>query len=589
MINAFGPNAERFALGMPDIEAVIAEPSTLYPAYLHAVERRMRGDFFYGMVLAPEAQSQIAFRAALGVARTIVADDDRMLAMRLLADGQLLMDGRTVKDRWEAVDANEVAVRREFYSLCDAVLVRSDVEAARVTTSMFRPRQTERILVEPRNIPDVRAAPVHRQPVTVVVWAPQLSFEQMAFHALALSDFIGEVVLIGSGGVTPPVRGAFLVAEHPRAVEALQRACVVVCAQPDDPGDAVAFARRGYGVVAPRSSGSHEFVRDVATYDPVSAEKLWFAIAIALTRPASPVPTPPSNLPRQPLPPAAPVPPDDLPLVTVITPTFNRRDELAGVLENVAAQRYPNVEHIVINDGGVEVADLVARYPRVRLIEHAENRGGHQGSLTGMANARGEYFQLLADDDRMYPDHIERLVYAMLRTGAPAAHGNAIIRYQEQRPDGTWRTNGYNASTFNFSTMPFEAMVCTPIAGQAILFHRRVLNEIGPMRGDSDLADQEMQLRLWNAYPVVWVDHVTCEWSLRGKTNFSARADVSEEMRRIFDELHPTPPDRPILAKYRAATLQNIKNRPPGFTFKATFTWIEQPAPLTAAGPVAED
>ena len=56
--------------------------------------------------------------------------------------------------------------------------------------------------------------------------------------------------------------------------------------------------------------------------------------------------------------------------------------------------------------------------------------------------------QFLADDDWLFPDHLERLATAMIRCGAKIAHANALIRYVTRLEDGTLKTTGYNAGVF---------------------------------------------------------------------------------------------------------------------------------------------
>jgi len=53
------------------------------------------------------------------------------------------------------------------------------------------------------------------------------------------------------------------------------------------------------------------------------------------------------------------VPPENLPLVSILTPSFNQAAFLTDNLRSVARQTYPNVEHIVMDggstDGSVEI------------------------------------------------------------------------------------------------------------------------------------------------------------------------------------------------------------------------------------------
>ncbi len=308
----------------------------------------------------------------------------------------------------------------------------------------------------------------------------------------------------------------FIERRDPALVEVLAAAACVVCVEPDDPGDAVAFARHGFGVVAPLSSGAHEYVRHVALLRGDHVREIYVAAMTAAGQPASVRPlAPPPVTPEKA---TSPVHAGELPLVTVITPTYNRRDDLPVMLKCLAAQTYPRIEAIVINDSGESIDDIVARsFPFARLLQTPTNMGSHNAvARHGLPAMQGEYVCFLADDDYFMPDHIERMVGAMLRSGMAIAHGNANIRFQEKNAKGDVVTTGSNVSIFTDTATPSEALVSTPIAGQALMFRVDAWNAFGGIRADSDLADQEMQLRAMLAYNFVYVDAVTCDWGVRG-------------------------------------------------------------------------
>jgi len=103
------------------------------------------------------------------------------------------------------------------------------------------------------------------------------------------------------------------------------------------------------------------------------------------------------------------------PQVTVLTPTFNRRDYLAQAIRSVLAQQFADWEMVVINDGGCDVRDVVEACgdERVAYVSQPENRGKAACLNLGLQRARGRYVAYLDDDDVWYPNHLATLVRAL--------------------------------------------------------------------------------------------------------------------------------------------------------------------------------
>jgi glycosyltransferase involved in cell wall biosynthesis len=89
------------------------------------------------------------------------------------------------------------------------------------------------------------------------------------------------------------------------------------------------------------------------------------------------------------------------PLVSIVTPAYNAARFLEPLLRSVAAQDYPRIEHIVIDDGskddGATVA-LLQRHPSVRWWTRP-NRGQYATMNEGLRAAAGEYVTFSAADD----------------------------------------------------------------------------------------------------------------------------------------------------------------------------------------------
>lgn len=99
-------------------------------------------------------------------------------------------------------------------------------------------------------------------------------------------------------------------------------------------------------------------------------------------------------------------------LVSVVMPTFNRRDLVLEAIDSVLAQTYPNLEVLVIDDGSTDGTGeaIAARYagePRVRYAWQA-NAERAVARNAGIKQARGEFVAFLDSDDCWLPEKLEK-------------------------------------------------------------------------------------------------------------------------------------------------------------------------------------
>ena len=563
MISAFGPQSEWYARTLGDLDAIVAQTEHIFAAYIEAVRRRERGETFYSMILVDDRRVATGYRIGAELLAQTPDYDMRRMTTDHLTYGRLVVNGKPISEQW----APEVDVERvfiELYALSDAILVRSWAEFARVN-DMFarhyplRPlRPVERILGS-AIVPQVeRVAP---QRPGVVIWAPRRAAHEMALHLHGLEEYRGDVLCVTAGGPLPAYTAAtFVQADDPRVNDALARASCVLCPEINDPSDAVAFARLGYGVVAPVTSGAHEFASNIVVWDALNPRFLFTQVAVASTRPAA-VTVECGRPPVRPGRPERPAFIAELPLVSVITPTYNRPEELRKMLASLAAQTYPNFESIVVNDGGVAVDDVVADFPFARLIEQPANAGAIRAIAAGREHCRGTFISLLPDDDWFYPDHIERVMFAILRSGASVGHSSALLRYLERAEGGGWITVGYNASTFSETLAPSDSLITSTVGGSQMIVRSAVYDDIG-WYNDTSIADNELHARMAPKYFYVFADHITFEF--RDHAGGQGRAaDFPTALRHMYEVLHPTP-DRPVVNRIREDTLANIARRQPG-------------------------
>ena len=103
---------------------------------------------------------------------------------------------------------------------------------------------------------------------------------------------------------------------------------------------------------------------------------------------------------------------NDLPLVSVITPTRNRHDTLINrCIPSVCKQTYPRIQHIIVSDGYDESLDkkLWGTFTELGWIKKESANAARQ---RGLSMSRGELIAYLDDDDAYREDHISTLVRA---------------------------------------------------------------------------------------------------------------------------------------------------------------------------------
>jgi len=103
-----------------------------------------------------------------------------------------------------------------------------------------------------------------------------------------------------------------------------------------------------------------------------------------------------------------------LPLVTVIIPTFNRRQWISVCLDSIKSQTYEHIETLVIDDGStdgtVEWLKSQADYSFARMHEQPINGGASVARNDGIRLARGELIVFIDSDDALLPHHIQTAV-----------------------------------------------------------------------------------------------------------------------------------------------------------------------------------
>jgi len=102
--------------------------------------------------------------------------------------------------------------------------------------------------------------------------------------------------------------------------------------------------------------------------------------------------------------------------VSILIPTYNRREFLAEALQSVREQTYGSFDCVVVDGNSTDgTADFLDSLDDdwLHVHRHDQRRGLPAARNTGLELADGEYVLFLDSDDLLYPFCVDRLVTAL--------------------------------------------------------------------------------------------------------------------------------------------------------------------------------
>ncbi|TDR44912.1 biofilm PGA synthesis N-glycosyltransferase PgaC [Tahibacter aquaticus] len=124
----------------------------------------------------------------------------------------------------------------------------------------------------------------------------------------------------------------------------------------------------------------------------------------------------------------------EYPLVSLIVPCHNEGENVRETIRFLAAQDYPNIEIIAVNDGsrddtGAQLDALLGLYPNLRVIHFAANQGKSMGLRMAALASNAEYL-LCIDGDALLDKYATRWMmhHLLTRPRVGAVTGNPRIR-----------------------------------------------------------------------------------------------------------------------------------------------------------------
>ncbi|MBY6032512.1 glycosyltransferase [Marinobacter daepoensis] len=230
------------------------------------------------------------------------------------------------------------------------------------------------------------------------------------------------------------------------------------------------------------------------------------------------------------------------PLISIITPTFNRAEFIVEAVESVMAQSYPHFEFLIVDDGStdntVELLQPFLEDNRVRLFQQ-ENQGQSVARNVALAESSGDFICFL-DSDNYWPlDKLENQLRLFdEHPGVDILYGDNVIIDE----------HGKEVSRKNMTRYSGKIAACmirdNCVAMNTTMARRRCFDEMGGMSGKRRVADDyDLWLRFSAKYefryePEYWAwyrvmdDQISSDKTRR----FQVNENIIRDFRRDYPE-----------------------------------------------------
>ena len=205
--------------------------------------------------------------------------------------------------------------------------------------------------------------------------------------------------------------------------------------------------------------------------------------------------------------------------ISILTVAYNSAATIADTLVSVAAQDYPQVEHLVVDGASSDdTLAIVSRFPHVAKAISEPDHGLYDAMNKGLKLVTGDVVGILNSDDfYTHPQVLSRVAARLEQTGADALYADLeyVDHSDTQRVVRHWKSSDYTESQFLRGWMPPHP---------TFFVRRSVYERLGGF--DTRLrcsADYELMLRflLKNNISVCYLPEVIVRMRTGGMSNAS--------------------------------------------------------------------
>lgn len=194
------------------------------------------------------------------------------------------------------------------------------------------------------------------------------------------------------------------------------------------------------------------------------------------------------------------------PLVSICTPTYNRRPFISAMIRCFEHQDYPKdrMEWIILDDGTDPIGDLVRHIPQVKYYQQSKKLCLGEKRNLMHTYATGDFIVYMDDDDYYPPERVSHAVDMLQRHPEAMCAGSSILYIYYKHIDQIYQFGPYGANHATAGTFAFRKELLRDTAydnskafGEEVVLEKlhRPVCAVGPQQSHPRLCPRPQHLR----------------------------------------------------------------------------------------------
>lgn len=107
---------------------------------------------------------------------------------------------------------------------------------------------------------------------------------------------------------------------------------------------------------------------------------------------------------------------EGLPLISIVTPSYNQGEFLEECIDSILSQNYPNLEYVIMDGGSSDNSvEIIRKYQKYLTYWQSQPDGGQYNAISeGFKKTSGEIMTWLNSDDKYHENAFFKVAYILL-------------------------------------------------------------------------------------------------------------------------------------------------------------------------------